>query len=211
MARAALSINGSDLTIVGASTGTSNQTIGAFNLGPGVNAKVTIDPNNGTGTTLTITGPAWTRGAGAIALFDYSSSNTGTHTATVTNVPSTATGTNNILGYIAVKDAGGTSGMGYVDGSNNISRFDSTAAAQLQANSDSATTDFTTLGNAGTLTWTDGGALTTRSVNSLTIDATGNSGQVTDVGAAGNVLTITSQALQFIGAGNASLIGGRSD
>jgi autotransporter-associated beta strand protein len=208
-----LFINGSDLTIISP----GNQTIASLNLGAGVNSRIFIDPNGGA-TTLTITGPAWTRGTGATVLFDYSSLSTGTRTATVTNIPTGtggATGINKVLGYAQVKDSAGTTGMAYIDGSNNISRFDSaTLAATLTETSDSATTDFTTLNTvytSGRLDWTGipSGNLTTRAVNSLTFDTT-NAGGTVHMGALGNVLTLTGGAIQFIdgGGSNSSILAG---
>jgi fibronectin-binding autotransporter adhesin len=140
----ALNINGSDLTI----NGPGNQTIASLNLGAGVSTNIVLSPNGGA-TTLTITGPGWTRGAGATALFDYSSATTGSRTAIATAVPTGtggATGTNNILGYALVKDSLGVTGLAFVDAANGnaISRFDSsTMATVLTASSNSATTDYT--------------------------------------------------------------------
>ncbi len=57
-----------------------------------------------------------------------------------------STGTNNLLGYVLVKDGSGT-GMGQINGSNQIVRFDSTTsgpATTLTASSNDATTDFST-------------------------------------------------------------------
>ncbi|MGB8167670.1 MAG: autotransporter-associated beta strand repeat-containing protein, partial [Chthoniobacteraceae bacterium] len=202
----ALNINGSDVTV----NGPGNQTVASLNLGAGVSTNIAIIPNGGT-TTLAITGPGWTRGAGAVALFDYSSVTSGSRTATVSNIPTGtggATGTNNILGYADVKDSGGVTGLAYVDGSNNISRFDSaTLATVLADNSDSATTDYTTLGMASNpLLWSN--AITTRSVNSLTLDPSAGS-QTVHMGAVGNVLTLTSNAIQKINANDATLLGGQ--
>ncbi len=206
--------NGGDLRFVGAATGASTQGLGALSLSSGVNTSLVLDPNNGTSTTVTFAGGTWDRAARATALFDYSSANTGTRTASVTAAPTGtggATGTNKLLGYTLVKTAGGLQ-MGYVDGSNNISPFDSaTLASTLLADSNSATTDFTTLATAyssGTLTWTNGGALTNRAVNSLTFDTSSNGGTV-DMGAASNVLTVSSGALAFQGGSNATLTGGQ--
>src|SRR5207248_914108 len=96
-----------------------------------------------------------------------------------------ASGSNNVLGYADVKDSGGITGLAFVDiasspNVNNISRFVPTNT--LMADTDFGSQDYTTAGNSGTLDWTNGGALTSRAVNSLTIDATGNSGQTTHMG-----------------------------
>ena len=176
-----------------------SQNVGNLTLSAGASSTVTV----GSAGSLTV-GSTITRAAnsGSTVLFDISAGGGAV-------VPSSAsgTGTNNILGYAMVRD-GTATGMAQISGGN-IIRFDSTAATVLAANSNNATTDYTTLTNSGTLTWTNSGALANRSVNSLTIDATGNSGQITNMGAATNVLTLTSGALQFIGAGNGTLTGGQ--
>src|SRR5262249_18872700 len=113
-------------------------------------------------------------------------------------------------------DSGGTLGMGQINGSNQIVRLDTHSLPFLSSSSNSATTDFTTwltiynLGSQGTLDWTNGGTLTNRAVNSLTIDTSADSGAVTiNMGASTNVLTITSNAIQFMGPQNATLTGGQ--
>ncbi len=211
-ATAPLNLAGGNLTVRGAATGASTQTLGNLTLSPATNSILAIDPNNGTGTTVTLGGTV-NRGAGSTLVFDYTSANAGARTYAVSGPVSgtgAPTGANNIFGYALVKDATGT-GLARVDGANNISRFDDTTAATLDAASNSATTDFTTLNTVytgGVLNWTDGGALTNRAVNSLTFDTT-NTGGIVNMGAPSNLLTVSSGALLFRGPNNGTLQGGR--
>ncbi|OYW30112.1 MAG: hypothetical protein B7Z47_03990, partial [Chthoniobacter sp. 12-60-6] len=211
----ATNITGTLLYIYGGALGaTSGTTLagaelillnGSQNLG---NLSIAANTRNivrASGSTTLSMGSTINRGVGGTVTFDILEG------ATVTT-SATGSGTNNILGYALVSETTGATtvtGMGRINGSGNIVRFDSTTAATLTATSNSSGTDYTTLGNAGTLIWTDGGALTNRSVNSLTIDATGNSGQITDMGNTANVLTLSSGALQFVGSENGTLTGGR--
>lgn len=209
----ATSILGGTLNLNGEAIGyTSGTTLGAATLnfsgigGIGGIGGLTLDTNTSSSvvvapfSALTIGGI--TRNAGATTSFSISSG--GTITSTVAG-----SGTNRILGYATVTDSTST-GLARRSGGpsgGSIIRFDSTLAAVLAAGTNSANTDYTTLTNAGTLNWTN--ALTARSVNSLTIDATGNPGQITSMGAASNVLTLSSGALQFIGSENGTLTGGQ--
>jgi len=207
------SITGGTLSIVGGALGSTSgttlgvgtlsltsgsQSIGNLALASASNNTVTL----GSGAALTV-GSSLTRGAGGSVLFDLSAGG-----GAAVSTAATGSGTNNILGYVLVKDSDGVTGMGRVSGGG-IVRYDSTTASVLTSTSNNASTDFTTRTNSGTLTWTNGGSLSARSVNSLTLDATGNNAQVTDMGAASNVLSLASGALQYVGSGDATLQGGQ--
>jgi len=205
----ALTLGGGNFQIKGAAAG-STQTLGAFTLTANTNNVIALDPNNGTGVTL-ILGNAWTRNAGSSMLFDYSSANTGTRTVNTAGATTGATLTNGIYGWGLVKDSAGVTGFATRDGSGNISRFDDTTGTTLAAASNTNTTNFTTLGttySGGTLTWTNGGALTARSVNSLTVDTTTNGGTI-DMGLSTNILTLTSKGVLFKGSNSGTLTGGQ--
>ena len=206
-ATSALTLGGGNFQVKGASAG-SSQTLGAFTLTANTNNIISLDPNNGTGVTLTL-GNAWTRNAGSSMLFDYSSSNTGTRTVNTAGATTGATLTNGIYGWGLVKDSAGVTGFATRDGSGNISRFDDTTGTTLANNSNVSTTNFTTLNTAyssGTLTWNNG--ITNRSVNSLTFDTTNNGGTI-DMGISTNVLTLTSKGVLFKGANNGIITGGQ--
>jgi autotransporter-associated beta strand protein len=204
------SISGGTLNIVGGALGTtSGTTLGAaaLNLTSGsqpignltLTAGTRSVVNLGSAATLTV-GSTITRGTGSSVLFDISAGG-----GAVIPTSATGSGTNNILGYATVND--GTVGMAQISGGN-IIRFDSAAlATTLADNSNTATTDYTTLGMASNpLAWSNG--ITTRSVNSLTFDTSGGA-QTVHMGAVGNALTLTSGAIQFIGANNGTLLGGQ--
>ncbi len=213
--------NGTALTLGGgnfevkSSTGTSSQTMGNLTLTAYTGSAITLDPNNGFGVTLTL-GSAWTRNAGSSLLFDYSSANSGTRTVVTAAATTGAVLTNGIYGWALVKDSSGVIGFATRAAGTGvaITRYDDTTGTTLAANSNASTTNFTTLGtaysggNGGTLTWTNGGSLTNRSVNSLTIDTTTNFGTIS-LGASTNTLTVTSQGLLFKGANNEIVTGGQ--
>jgi len=76
-----------------------------------------------------------------------------------------------------------------------------TGAPVLADNTNSASGDYTTLGMASNpLLWSNG--ITTRSVNSLTFDPSGGS-QIVNMGPVGNVLNVSSGAIQQIETDNA--------
>ena len=136
---------------------------------------------------------SFSRNAGGVVLLDSSAGG---------SLLTAATG---VLGYASVTDAVGT-GLAYQGGAN-ITRLTSYSGGTLADNSNSASADFTTAGMAANpLLWSNG--LTTRSVNSLTFDSSLGS-QVVRMGAAGNILTVTSGAIQKVGANDATLAGGQ--
>ncbi len=195
--------------VKGASTGSSAQTMGAFSTGNNAGLKIVIDPNGGTGTTLTL-GDAWTIGSGTYVLIDYSSANVGTRQVVTAGATTGATLSNGIYGKVLVKDSAGVVGFATraagVDQA--ITRYDDTTGTTLLGNSNSNITNFTTLNTvytSGVLNWT---GVTARSVNSLTIDTTNNGG-IIDLGVSTNTLTLTAGAILFKGANDATLTGGR--
>ena len=126
----------------------SSQTLGNINLTAGTVSGIAINPDGGGGTTLKLEVPTFTRGADSILDLDYTAGSGGV-VATTTGALSGSgapTGGNNIFGYMLVTDAsGGTTGLGQLNGRNQIVRFDSTKGTTLTYSSNSATTDFTTL------------------------------------------------------------------
>ena len=230
----ALTLGGGTLSVVGAAGVASSQTMGNFALTAGSVSAITINPNSGPGTTLTL-GSNWTRGADSI--LDVNIATSGSVLATTGSAGTTgATGTNNIYGDMLVTDSGGT-GLGQlVIGSPNvIQRFNSQAfAATLTPASNVATTDYTTFGSSyvapsstttvptasysgGVLDWSNGGGLGPRAVNSLTIDTSGNtagSGYAVFLGgdsvsSTPATLTIASGALVFQGTNSETIYGGQ--
>ena len=207
-----LTLGGGNLSLKGSATGSTAQTFGNFATTANTGSIITIIPNGGTSTTLTL-GNAWTRGAGSSLLIDYSSPTTGTAQVVTAGVTTGATLTGGLYGWALVKDSNGVTGFATRSaavGTQAITRYDdATLATTLADNSNVAATNFTTLGStytSGTLAWSNG--ITTRSVNSLTLDTT-NSGGVLEMGAAANVLTITSGGVLFKGANNLTLQGGQ--
>lgn len=185
-----LTSGGGTLLIQGAPSGSSSQTLNQLTFTAG-NANIEMDPTTGSSTTLNITTPAWTRSGGATAIIDLT--RTG---STMTASPAI---TNGILStaYAVVKDAGGigfatrTSGGTGAD----IARY--TSATALASNSNSSTTNFAVAPSSSTpFNWSSG--ITNRSVNSLSIDTSASNGTL-DLGAGGNVLTITSKGLLMTG------------
>ena len=167
-----------------------------FSLEANSGNAIVLTPAAGQSINLTLTN-TWTRATGSSLLIDLSAGN-----ATLTSSP---TLTGDILGYALVKDTTGT-GFATVSGGN-VVRYDDTMGANLADNSNDSSVNFTTLGTAsGTLAWSNG--LTNRAVNSLTIDTTNNFGTI-DMGASGNVLSLTSGAILFRGANNEVLTGGQ--
>jgi autotransporter-associated beta strand protein len=223
-AASALTLGGGRFEIKGKTTGTTTQTMGNLTAAVATGNQIALNSNGGTSTTL-ILGNAWTRNQGANVLFDYTNANASSFVRTTAAVAaggynayggSMGSGpVNGIFGFALVKDYLGVTGLATRDGSNNIIRYDdANLATTLATNSNVAATNFTTRnisyagGNGGTFDWTDGGALTARSVNSLIIDTTTSYGTI-DMGAASNVLTLSSGAILFKGPNDATLTGGQ--
>ena len=207
-----LTLGGGTFSVKGKTIGSTAQTVGAFTLTALTNSVISLDPNGGTDTTLTL-GNAWTRGAGASLLIDYSSANIGTRQVVTAAATTGVVLSNGVYAGIMVKDSGGVIGFATRAAGTDqpITRFDDTTGSPLAADSDATGTNFNTLNtvySSGTLDWTNSGALTNRSVNSLTIDTTITGGTI-DMGASTNVLTLGSGGIYFKGPNNEILTGGQ--
>jgi autotransporter-associated beta strand protein len=195
-----LSINAGRLNLTGGAIGTPSSTMigngilavsGSEDLGPinvTAGALGRIIANSGSSLGF----GAFNRGLGGALLLDGSLGG---------SLLTTSTG---VLGYASVTDSVG-SGLAYQDGTN-IVRLATFSGGTLTDVTDNAANDFTTAGITTPLPWSNG--ISTRSVNSLTIDTTSGA-QVVDMGATANVLTLTSGAIQMVGANDATLRGGR--
>jgi autotransporter-associated beta strand protein len=184
---AGLVLAGGKLTVKGASTGTSNQTVGNPTIADGIATTINFETNGGSGTSLTA-GNTWTRntGGGGTLLIDLSAGG---------NLKSTPTLTSNILGYAVVKDATGT-GFATVSGADVVRRTTFTA---LTSGSNTSSTNYSLAG--GDLTMT----ASSRSGNSLTIDSTSQGGTL-DLG--GQRFSFTSRGLMFLGTNGYSINNG---
>ncbi|HEY5313245.1 MAG TPA: autotransporter-associated beta strand repeat-containing protein, partial [Pirellulales bacterium] len=207
-----LSLGGGAFNVLGANAGASSETLGGLTLTAGATSSIAVNPNGGSGTTLTL-GTTFTRGAAAILDINYTAAGSSGSIVT-TGLPTGSgapTGTNNIFGYMLVTD-GTITGLGELNGSSQIVAFNSqTGGTTLIGTSNSASTDFTTYNTvytSGVLDWSNGGTLGARSVNSLTVDTTNNGGSIF-LGADANVLTISSGALVFQGPSNETIYGGQ--
>ena len=214
-----LTLGGGTFTFSGSGASTYSEFAQSLTLTPGTVSGITINNQNATGTTLSL-GSAITHGADSILDITYTAGQ-GTGAAVATSgAPAGSgapTGTNKIFGYMLVTDASGT-GLGMLNGSNQIVRFNSqTTAATLTSSSNSATTDyssFNTIYTGGLLDWSGGATpIGPRAVNSLTIDTTNASGSIFLGGdsASANpaVLTIASGALVFQGPASETIYGGQ--
>jgi autotransporter-associated beta strand protein len=199
----ALTLGGGTFKLKG-KTGAGNtssqvQTSGDVSLTAGTNSRIVIDPNGGDGTNLTL-GSTWNRGAGATLSIDLSAAGTSTLTSSPLLIGS-------ILPYATVKEATGT-GFATVSGSGTVVRY--TTVNELQSNSDASTTDFTTKYNdtdyvGGTLFMTNA----SRAINSLSIDASADTG-VIDLSGTANVLTLTSGGILMTGNNNYTIQNGQA-
>ena len=210
-----LTLGGGTLAVWGVNQpmNASSQTLGSFALTAGTVSAITINPNSGAGTTLTL-GSTWTRGADSI--LDVNIATAGSVLATTGTASATgATGAKNIYGDMLVTDSGGT-GLGMLSGGQ-IVRFDSeTGALTLVSFSNGSTADYSTYNTSytgGLLNWSNGNTLGARAVNSLTIDTAKASGSIfvggDPAGSKPATLTITSGALVFQGPANETIYGGQ--
>lgn len=81
----------------------------------------------------------------------------------------------------------------------------------LTISSNHSATVFTSLNSSytnGILAWTNGGSLTNRTVQGLVLDTTLRGGTI-DMGAASNILTLTSGQINFLGTNNLTFTGGQ--
>ena len=168
----ALTLGGGTLQLKGASTGTSQQTLGALTVSAASASKIVLDSNGGAGTTLTLANTTPTRGNSGVLLVDVSSSNTSL--ASGLGLPDGAqSATAPVLGYALVKDAVGTGFATNVGGS--LVRY--TGAQTLTDTSSDAATNFkiaptgTSTSGSPALVTADGAAL-----NTLSIDTSGATG-----------------------------------
>ncbi len=166
----ALTLSGGTLEVTGRNyVGTSSQTLGDFTLNTG-GSTIRINPNSGTGTTLSLAN--WTRTSGTNSSLFVDSSTTGTKTLTLTGTIPTLS--NGIIGsYATIRDSATTFGFATLDGSNNVVRY--TAAtpvtSALGANTVSGTNYRAT--SAGNFF---NGSGTAQSLNSLDIAVDGSVG-----------------------------------
>ena len=211
-----LTLGGGAFTFSGINAPSSyTETMGSLTLTPGTVSGITVNNENANHTNLTFSSTTFTRGADSILDITYTAGQGTGAAVTTSGVPSGSgapTGTNNIFGYILVTDTNGITGLGQLNGSNQIVRFNSqTGASALTTSSNAANTDFTTFGttySSGLLNWTNGA----RSVNSLTIDTSTIGGSILLGGdpnsATAGVLAISSGALVFQGVNNSETIYG---
>jgi len=195
------------LIITGNASGATSQTFfgtqttWGFTLASYCQGNIVLNPNGGAGTTLALNG-SWSRGVNTVVNFDLSSTAGGTMTVTGTN-SAIVTGSGGVSGFSTVKDATGV-GLAVLSGSSLVRM---TGQTPLSATSNALATNFIA-NTTGTLSWSSG--ITARSVNSLTVDTTAAAGPITlDLGAATNVLTLTSKALLITGTNATTIQGGQ--
>jgi autotransporter-associated beta strand protein len=209
----ALTLGGGTFGVLGKTSGATAQPLGNLTLTANTTSRIVLDPNNGTSTTLTL-GNAWTRGAGSVLLIDYSAATSGTRQVVTAGATTTYTLSNGVYGGVLVKDAAGVTGFATRAAGTDqpITRYDdATLATTLAVDSNNSAVNFTTLNSvysSGILNWTNSGALSSRSVNSLVIDTTISGGTI-NLGAATNILTVTSGGILFRGSNPATLTGGQ--
>ncbi|HXI69178.1 MAG TPA: cadherin-like beta sandwich domain-containing protein [Verrucomicrobiae bacterium] len=183
-------LGGGTLSVKGKSSGSTAQTLGNLTIGKSSGAAIILNPNGGTGTTLTL-GNTWSRSGGACSLnIDLSAG------GTLVSAPSSVAA-NNVLGFATVKDALGI-GFASLSGGT-IVRL--TGQTTLPASGTSGTTDYITSGN---VTMGGGGF----GVNSLTLDASSGPG-VLDLGGASDVMLISSIGLLMYGANDYTITNGQ--
>ncbi|OYV03479.1 MAG: hypothetical protein CFE26_21265, partial [Verrucomicrobiales bacterium VVV1] len=177
---------------------TTTQTYGNPTIPAGASATIVLTPNSSTATHLTL-GDTWTLGSGASLLIDLSAGNA----ALFSNPPLTGW----LLPGVSVKDSSGLTGPATVV-AGQVVRY---VPPILTSSSNDPNVEFSSLNSSypgGTLTWTNGGLLSTRAVHRLILDTTVTGGTI-DMGAASNVLTLSSGEIQFLGSNNLSLTGGQ--
>jgi fibronectin-binding autotransporter adhesin len=166
----ALNLSGSTLEVTGRNyVGTSAQTLSNFTLNTG-GSTIRINPNSGTGTTLSLAN--WTRTSGTNSSLLVDSSLTGTKTLTLTGTLPTLS--NGIIGsYATIRDSTTTFGFATLDVSNNVVRYTAATvvSSALGANTVSGTNYRAT--SAGSFF---NGSGTAQSLNSLDIAVDGSVG-----------------------------------
>ncbi len=168
-----VTLAGGTLNIKGKNSGTSSQVLANLSVNAGGSA-VSITPNGGSGTTLTLSN-TWTRQTGGTLSVDISAAG-----STVTSSPTLQ---NSILGYALVKDATGT-GFATVSGGNVVRYTGATVldAATAAGNLD-GTVNYVVTNNV-----TLSGPNATQSVNSLRLESQLASGSKTVVVGSGGVV-----------------------
>ncbi len=151
----AVKLAGGTLNIKGKNSGTSATALGNLNVDP-AGSTISITPNGGSGTTLTL-GNTWTRQVGGTLLVDLSTAG-----STVTSSPALTNGI--VGGYAFVKDGTGT-GFATVSGGNVVRYTGATVLDATAAASDLNSTVNYTVTNSVTLT----GSSATQTVNSISI------------------------------------------
>ncbi len=185
------------LELKGKPAAACSQTLGNLTIPAGASATILVTPNSSPSTNLTL-GNTWTLGSGASLLIDLSAGN-----ATVTSSPPL---TGWLLPGVSVKDSVATGPATVVAGK--VVRY---VAPPLTINSNDSSREFSTLNTVysnGMLMWNDAGALTNRSVQRLILDTTLSGGTI-NLGAATNVLTLSSGEVQFFGNNPLTLTGGQ--
>jgi autotransporter-associated beta strand protein len=179
----------STLNITGKSTGTTSQTLGNLTLNNNTANRIVLNPNGGSGTTLTL-GNTWTRGAGSTLNIDLSAAGT----SAVTSTPTLAS--SGVLGFATVTDSVGT-GLASLSGGN-IVRL--TGQTILTSSSNSVGTNFISSPVSSSSTGSPYLTLAGNTViNSLTLDSSGASGaNFLDLGT--GTLTVASGAILSTGA-----------
>lgn len=193
-AASTLTLGGGTLSVQGASSGSSSQTLGNLTLTAGTSSSIVINSNGGTGITLTL-GNTWTVGAGARLFVDLSSGS-----AVLASNPSSLLASG-LLNFVVVKDATAT-GFGTISGGQIVRA----TTAELRNNSNDGAVNFITqVGHtdyAGTtLTMLAG----THLLNSLTINTDPGAGTLVLTGTS---LTFNNNVLLITGANHFAINGG---
>lgn len=186
------------LEIRGKTASATSQTLGSLTIPADAAATIVIANNGATSTQLTL-GDSWTLGSGATLLIDLSSGNASLRS----NPPLTGW----LLPGVSVKDSTGITGPATVVNGQVVRYLPPT----LTSSSNNPNTEFSSRNStytAGNLDWTNGGLITQRSVHRLILDSSLSAGTI-DMGAASNVLSLTSGEVQFLGANPLTLRGGQ--
>ncbi len=171
----AVTLAGGTLNVKGKNSGTSMTALGNLNVNPS-GSTISITPNGGSGTTLTL-GNTWTRQVGGTLLIDISAAGSSI-------LSSSPTLTNGIIGgYAFVKDAIGT-GFATVTGGN-VARFTGTTLLDATVALSDLNGSLNYIAAAGV---TLSGPSATQNVNSIEASAGFSSGSKTLLVGSGGVL-----------------------
>jgi len=183
-----LTVGGGNLTVEGATSGKSSQTLASLTLAPDTTSALLVNSNGGSGTTLTLGNSTtfWNRGVGSTVNIDLAT--------TKSFLTSNATLTNGILGYATVTDSTGNTGFATLSGGNIILYTGGSSGTPT------STTNYIVSGvNSSSSDYT---------VNSLTLDTTGGNGSV-DMGGLANSVTLVSGAVLMNGTHSFTLANGQ--